>query len=171
MHTLPGWVSSKAVRTSTATPTRYGSVDGSMRPTNVSSLQAIWRLEAKLEPQFTCVHCKQSAAPSILNSHSPPKQITCWRVLVIHGTWRSRSVTVGHGRVPLLFHSGVSCGHGWSRLVTVGHGRVPLLFHSGVSCGHGWSRLVTVSHGQRLKLNMNPRVSKLGLNPQKLDHP
>ena len=42
-------------------------------------------------------------------------------------------------------------GHGRSRLVTVGHGRVPLLFKSGVSCGHGWSRLVTVVGGHEAK--------------------
>ena len=42
-------------------------------------------------------------------------------------------------------------GHGRSRSVTVGHGRVPLLFKSGVSCGHGWSRLVTVVRGHEAK--------------------
>ena len=57
-------------------------------------------------------------------------------------------------------------GHGRSRSVTVGHGRVPLLFKSGVSCGHGWSR----SFGA-MRLNMNPRVFRLGLNPQQLDQP
>ena len=42
-------------------------------------------------------------------------------------------------------------GHGRSRSVTVGHGRVPLLFKSGVSCGHGWSRSFTVVRGHEAK--------------------
>ena len=128
MHTLPGWVSSKAVRTSTTTPTRYGSVAGSMRPTNVSSLQAIWCLEAKLEPQFTCVKTNYMVEGF---GHSWDMAVT-----VGHGWSRPRPFTFPFGRFL------------WSRLVTVGHGWSrprPFTFPFGRFL---WSRLVTVGHGQ-----------------------
>ena len=79
----------------------------------------MWCLQAKLEPRFTCEHCRKLAATT------QAKKNTWWEIIG-HGTCRSRSVTVGHG----------------------------------------WSRSLGA-----MKLNMNPRVFRLGLNPQQLDQP
>ena len=76
----------------------------------------MWCLQAKLEPRFTCEHCRKLAATT------QAKKNTWWEILG-HGTCRSRSVTVGHGWSrprPFTFQVGRFLR---SRLVTVGHGR------------------------------------------------